>query len=71
MNNLELPKDLQNKYTHIDNTLRIKDYLKLLNKKNPKNNNSISCYLFIFLLILSIYVYNRRLIRRNIIRIIQ
>jgi hypothetical protein len=72
MRDLELPEDLKNKYTHIDNTLEIKDYLKLLNKKNPKKNNSIN-YVLIFLLILSICAYLYQIIilfRRNVIRII-
>ena len=65
MNNLELPEGLKNKYIKIDNTLKIKHYLKLFNKKNPKKNTHYSCYLLLIILLFIIMylLYNFRLIR--------
>ena len=74
MKDIKLPEDLRNKHIHIDNSLKIKDYLKLFNKQNQNNENTpFSCILLILLLIfIIIYLLyiNKRLIRCNVIRTI-
>jgi hypothetical protein len=59
MKELELPKELNNtKQTNIDNSIKIKDYLKLLNQKIPNRqfNNIYIIYLFILLLIIYLHL---------------
>jgi len=58
MSELKLPVELNNiKYSNVDNSIKIKDYLNLLNKEIPiKQFNNIYIVLFIILIIIYLHI---------------